>query len=100
MNFLNRFKGIFDQRKKSKKTAQSVIPSRLNFLLWVVALLLLALVARLFYLQVLNGSSFKAEVKSSDTTVQTNNVQRGMIYDSSGKVLVGNQVHQAITYTK
>ncbi|MBN2901907.1 MAG: penicillin-binding protein 2 [Limosilactobacillus mucosae] len=100
MKFLNRFKGIFDQRKKSKKTAQSVIPSRLNFLLWVVALLLLALVARLFYLQVLNGSSFKAEVKSSDTTVQTNNVQRGMIYDSSGKVLVGNQVHQAITYTK
>lgn len=100
MKFLNRFKGIFDQRKKSKKTAQSVIPSRLNFLLWVVALLLLALVARLFYLQVLNGSSFKAEVKSSDTTVQTNNVQRGMIYDSSGKVLVDNQVHQAITYTK
>lgn len=100
MKFLNRFKGIFDQRKKSKKNAQSVIPSRLNFLLWVVALLLLALVARLFYLQVLNGSSFKAEVKSSDTTVQTNNVQRGMIYDSSGKVLVGNQVHQAITYTK
>lgn len=100
MKFLNRFKGIFDQRKKSKKTAQSVIPSRLNFLLWVVALLLLALVARLFYLQVLNGSSFKAEVKSSDTTVQTNNVQRGMIYDSSGKVLVGNHVHQAITYTK
>lgn len=100
MKFLNRFKGIFDQRKKSKKTAQSVIPSRLNFLLWIVALLLLALVARLFYLQVLNGSSFKAEVKSSDTTVQTNNVQRGMIYDASGKVLVGNQVHQAITYTK
>ncbi|WP_347980136.1 penicillin-binding protein 2 [Limosilactobacillus allomucosae] len=100
MKFLNRFKGIFDQRKKGKKNAQSVIPSRLNFLLWIVALLLLALVARLFYLQVLNGSSFKAEVKSSDTTVQTNNVQRGMIYDSSGKVLVGNQVHQAITYTK
>ena len=100
MKFLNRFKGIFDQRKKSKKTAQSVIPSRLNFLLWVVALLLLALVARLFYLQVLNGSSFKAEVKSSDTTVQTNNVQRGMIYDPYGKVVVVNQVHQAITYTK
>lgn len=100
MKFLNRFKGIFDRRGKVKKNAQSVIPSRLNLLLWVVALLLLALVCRLFYLQVLNGSSFKAEVKRSDTTVQTNNVQRGMIYDSSGKVLVGNQAHQAITYTK
>ena len=58
------------------------------------------LAGRLFYLQVLNGSSYKAEVKRSDTTIQTNNVQRGMIYDSRGKVIVGNQTHQAITYTK
>ncbi len=40
-------------------------------------ILLLALTIRLFYLQVLQGTSFKAEVKRSDTTTQTNNVQRG-----------------------
>lgn len=101
MNFFNRFRGIIKFRSRDKKkTAQSVIPFRLNFLLWVVAILLLALAIRLFYLQVLNGSSYKAEVKRSDTTVQTNNVQRGMIYDSTGKVMVGNQAKQAITYTK
>ncbi len=101
MNFLNRFKGLFKFRSRSRnQTAQSAIPFRLNFLLWIVGLLLLALAVRLFYLQVLNGASYKAEVKRSDTTTQTNNVQRGMIYDSTGKVMVGNQATQAITYTK
>ncbi len=101
MNFFNRFKGIFKFRSREKgRTAQSAIPFRLNFLLWIVGLLLLALAVRLFYLQVLNGSAYKAEVKRSDTTIQTNNVQRGMIYDSTGKVMVGNQAKQAITYTK
>ncbi len=101
MNFLNRFKGLFKFRSRSRnKTAKSAIPFRLNFLLWIVGLLLLALAVRLFYLQVLNGASYKAEVKRSDTTTQTNNVQRGMIYDATGKVMVGNQATQAITYTK
>ncbi|WP_251547949.1 peptidoglycan D,D-transpeptidase FtsI family protein [Limosilactobacillus caecicola] len=101
MNFFNRFKGLFKFRSRDKnRTAQSAIPFRLNFLLWIVGLLLLALAVRLFYLQVMNGASYKAEVKRSDTTTQTNNVQRGMIYDSNGKVLVGNQATQAITYTK
>lgn len=101
MNFFNRFKGLFKFRSRSnRKTAQSAIPFRLNFLLWIVGILLLALAARLFYLQVMNGSSYKAEVKRSDTTTQTNNVQRGMIYDSTGKVMVGNEAKQAITYTK
>lgn len=101
MNFLNRFKGLFKFRSRSRnKTAQSAIPFRLTFLLWIVGVLLLALAGRLFYLQVLNGASYKAEVKRSDTTTQTNNVQRGMIYDSTGKVMVGNQATQAITYTK
>ncbi|GAY72875.1 cell division protein FtsI [Lentilactobacillus kosonis] len=55
---------------------------------------------QLAYLQVLQGTKFKAEVNRNDTTVVSGNVQRGMIYDSTGKVLVGNSAHQAITYTK
>lgn len=99
MKFPLRIRKIFRSDKK-KKNNQSEIPFRLNFLLWTVALLLLVLAGRLFYLQVLNGDTYKAEVNRSDTTTETNNVQRGMIYDSTGKVLVGNQSHQAITYTK
>lgn len=101
MKIFERMKSAISSHRNSKnRNAQSIIPFRLNFLLWVVGILLLALAGRLFYLQVLNGTAYKAEVKRSDTTIQTNNVQRGMIYDSQGKVLVGNQTYQAITYTK
>lgn len=99
MKFSTRIKNIFKPRNK-EKAVQSEIPFRLNFLLWTVAILSLILAARLFYLQVLNGDTYKAEVNRSDTTTETNSVQRGMIYDSTGKVLVGNQAHQAVTYTK
>ncbi|MCI1975486.1 MAG: penicillin-binding protein 2 [Limosilactobacillus sp.] len=100
MKFFDRITNYFSSNHGKHKNAQSIIPSRLNLLLWIVGILLLMLAGRLFYLQVLNGSSYKAEVKRSDTTIQTNNVQRGMIYDSRGRVIVGNQTHQAITYTK
>ncbi|WP_373841468.1 peptidoglycan D,D-transpeptidase FtsI family protein [Limosilactobacillus sp.] len=100
MKFFDRIKNRLNSRSRKNRSAQSVIPFRLNLLLWIVGILLLALTIRLFYLQVLNGNAYKAEVKRSDTSIQTNNVQRGMIYDSQGRVLVGNQTHQAITYTK
>ncbi|AKP66098.1 penicillin-binding protein [Levilactobacillus koreensis] len=76
------------------------MPFRLNFLFIIVALLFAALIGQLAYLQVMYGAQFKAEVNSTDTTIETTNVQRGMVYDSTGKVLVGNKAHQAISYTK
>lgn len=99
MKLSTRVKNRFKPRSK-KKTAQSQIPFRLNFLMWAVGILLLLLIGRLFYLQVLNGDTYKADVSDSDTSTETTNVQRGMIYDSTGKVLVGNAAHQAITYTR
>lgn len=66
----------------------------------VVGVLFIALLTRLGYLQVVNGAKMKAEANRSDTTVVSANTQRGMIYDSTGQVLVGNSAHQAITYTK
>lgn len=103
MKFFNQFKGFFyrsPREKNKRRSSQSLLPKRLTILLWVAGILLFVLTARLFVMQVLQGSSYKAEVKRSDTSIQTNNVQRGMIYDSTGKVMVGNQTHQAIEYTK
>ena len=72
----------------------------MNFLFIIVGLLFAALIAQLAYLQILHGTQLKAEVSRTDNTVETNNVQRGMIFDSTGRVLVGNKTHQAISYTK
>lgn len=96
-NFYNR---VSNRNQRSDGPQRSQIPFRLNFLFIIVALLFAALIGQLAYLQVMYGSKFKAEVNSTDTTIETTNVQRGMVYDSTGKVLVGNKAHQAISYTK
>ncbi|MFT8410347.1 MAG: penicillin-binding protein 2 [Schleiferilactobacillus perolens] len=82
------------QRKKSK------IPFRLNFLLLLVFLLFAALMAQLAYLQVVNGDMFQAEVERTDSSIVTKEVARGQVYDSKGRLLVGNEPESAITYTK
>ncbi|KRL38640.1 peptidoglycan D,D-transpeptidase FtsI family protein [Liquorilactobacillus uvarum] len=85
---------------RKNKQGKSQIPFRLNFLFFVVFLLFAALIAQLAYLQIINGTKFESEVSSTDTQTETKNVQRGMIYDSTGKVLVSNNASRAITYTK
>lgn len=98
-NFLNRISNRETGRKK-KNNGGASIPFRMNFLFIVVGLLFAALVGQLAYLQIIYGARFKAEVNRTDNNIETNNVQRGMIFDSTGRVLVGNRSHQAITYTK
>ena len=97
-NFYNRVSNNRNQRSGGPQ--KSSIPFRLNFLFIIVALLFAALIGQLAYLQVMFGAQFKAQVNQTDTTIETTNVQRGMVYDSNGKVLVGNRAHQAIAYTK
>lgn len=97
-NFFSRF--TQHQSKGNKTTTTAQIPFRMNFLFIIVGLLFAALIAQLAYLQILHGSQLKAEVSRTDSTVETSNVQRGMIFDSTGRVLVGNKTHQAISYTK
>ena len=96
MEFFRKVRKTNNKRKQKK----SVIPFRLNFLFLIVFLLFAALIGRLAYLQILHGTMFESEVSSSETETETQNVQRGQIYDSTGKVLVSNKSARAITYTK
>jgi cell division protein FtsI/penicillin-binding protein 2 len=93
---------ILKSNKESSKIrkTKSELPFRLNLIFIIVVILLVTLIGRLAYLQIFNGSKYVADVDRTDTTVETSNVQRGEIYDSTGKVLVGNKSHQAIQYTK
>ncbi|MCT4491210.1 penicillin-binding protein 2, partial [Levilactobacillus parabrevis] len=71
-NFYNR---VSNRNQRSDGPQRSQIPFRLNFLFIIVALLFAALIGQLAYLQVMYGSKFKAEVNSTDTTIETTNVQ-------------------------
>lgn len=87
-------------RLKIKKGSMSRIPVRLNVLMGIVILMLVALGWRLVNLQITDSAKYKTEVTSSESSIEKINVQRGLIYDSTGKVLVTNKGSQAITYTK
>nr|WP_137611501.1 penicillin-binding protein 2 [Companilactobacillus huachuanensis] len=87
-------------KKRTGSQAKSTIPFRLNLLFFIVFVLFAMLVAQLAYLQIVYGGKFQAEVDRTDKTVMTGSVPRGMIYDSKGRLLVGNSTANAITYTK
>lgn len=78
----------------------SSTPIRMRIILGVIFILFALLIAQLAYLQLVYGSRFKAEVRSTDSTVVSNQVPRGVMYDANGRVLVGNKANNAITYTK
>lgn len=90
----------FKQQKKGTRDSKSIIPFRLNLLFFLVFMLFVALIIQMAHLQIMQGKRFAAEAANNSTKVETRNVQRGMIFDSTGKVLVGNDSSRAITYTK
>ena len=90
------------QEPKNKTFRRSHVPFRLNFLFFIIFIftLFVALIARLGYLQIVNGEEMEARVKSTSTITVQESTPRGMIYDSTGKALVTNKANQAITYTR
>ncbi|WP_276509287.1 penicillin-binding transpeptidase domain-containing protein [Weissella diestrammenae] len=91
-----------NRRGTARKAPNSLtrIPIRLNILLGLVIVMLIALGAQLMNLQIRNHEKFVAEISSGTQSVEKEKVQRGMIYDTTGKVLVANKGSQAVMYTK
>ncbi|GAO99576.1 peptidoglycan D,D-transpeptidase FtsI family protein [Fructobacillus ficulneus] len=85
---------------RDKNDARANLPTRLKLLLGVVIAICLALIIQLAFLTIKQGTSYLAEVNKSDQTVEQGNAQRGLIYDSTGKVITGNKPQTAITYTR
>ncbi|MCE4956124.1 penicillin-binding protein 2 [Macrococcus caseolyticus] len=65
----------------------------------IVSLLIL-LVLRLGYLQIVKGEAYKKAVDNNENIEVNESVPRGRIYDRNGKLLVDNTSKKAITYTR
>ncbi|MEY2567241.1 MAG: penicillin-binding protein 2 [Actinomycetota bacterium] len=72
-------------------------PLRLGVLGIVVVSLFAALLARLWYLQVMDSQTFKVEATTNQVRVVYEEAPRGRILDRNGKVLVDNRGSQVIT---
>ncbi|WP_281680798.1 penicillin-binding protein 2 [Lactobacillus gallinarum] len=90
----------FRKNSGTGSNKQSSTPIRMRIIVGVILVLFAMLIGQLAYLQLVYGSRFKAEVQQSDSTVVSNQVPRGVMYDAKGHVLVGNKATNAITYTK
>lgn len=90
----------FRKNSGTGSTKQASTPIRMKIILGVIFVLFALLIGQLAYLQLAYGSRFKAEVAKTDSTVVSNQVPRGVMYDAKGRVLVGNKANNAITYTK
>lgn len=96
MNFFK--KKLKTKNDNSKKQAST--PVRMKIILGIIFVLFATLIGQLAYLQIGYGSRFKAEVQKSNSAVVSSQVPRGVMYDTKGRVLVGNRAKNAITYTK
>lgn len=82
------------------KSQTANTPLRMKILVGVILILFAALVGQLTYLQLIYGTRFSSEVNSTDESTMTKSVPRGVMYDSQGRVLVGNKAENAITYMR
>lgn len=82
------------------KKKKSHIPVRLNILFSVIVFLFGALAVKLFDLQVININKYDALLNRTKNVQIKTDSTRGQIYDSKGKLLVGNQSYTAIQYTR
>lgn len=91
----------FSKKNKNEENfKKGHVPFRLDFLFFIVFILFTALVVRLSYLQINQYDEFVTIVEKGQTSTVEENAPRGYIYDSTGKILVGNKANQAILYTR
>lgn len=84
---------------KKRKKKRALLPFRLNVLFAIVFLLFSALVLQLGVVQIINGEEHQAVLEETTNDIAEISVPRGMIYDSEGNVIVGNEPIYSITYT-
>ncbi len=86
--------------KRLERSISSTIPKRLNILLIVVLVMLGMLVYKTYSLQIKHYKYYKDLVYKSKSTIIKEPVERGEIYDSRGKLIVGNKTIYVVQYNK
>ncbi|MDR0899440.1 MAG: penicillin-binding protein 2, partial [Lactobacillaceae bacterium] len=81
-------------------TNDQVLPVRLNIIFYVSFVLMTLLIIKLTILTIFDGNTYFQTVNRTDTVTQKIAVPRGTIYDSAGKIVVGNTPTASIMYTR
>lgn len=87
------------ERRKDKLNI--IIERRYKIIIVLIAILMLGLVAKLVYMQVIKYDDYKIELKRlTKRIVDGPSTPRGRIYDRNGKIIVDNESVKTIYYKK
>ena len=89
-----------EDNKFKKKKKKSHIPFRLNILFLLIFFAFSTLVLRLGYVQIVKGQTYTEKLEATRNVVTTVSSPRGLIYDSEGKILAGNESSYALVFTR
>ncbi|WP_349407829.1 peptidoglycan D,D-transpeptidase FtsI family protein [Pseudalkalibacillus sp. SCS-8] len=84
----------------TKKKKRSHVPLRLNILFLSVFIMFTALILRLGVIQIVHGTSFKAEADRTENITAKLDAPRGKMFDRHGRVVVDNKPVFSITFTR
>ena len=90
-----------NKETKVLKDPTKLIPKRINLLFFVIFVLFMILIGKLFHMQVLNSHFYAEKSISAGGDVQIiEGAPRGNIYDASGKALATTIPVQAVEFTR
>ncbi|MCW8886310.1 MAG: penicillin-binding protein 2 [Motiliproteus sp.] len=88
------------QALKDHQRERRTFTSRTLIAFTIVVVMMLALVARLFYLQVMQYDTYRAKSDQNRVQLQPVPPTRGLIYDRNGQLLADNRPSHNLTLTK
>ena len=89
---------IVDRRKDN---IGIIIKRRYKIIIVLISILMLGLIAKLVYMQVIKYDDYKVELKRlTKRIVDGPSTPRGRIYDRNGKIIVDNEAVKTISYRK
>lgn len=91
------FKSVFDKLNSEgsyfapQSSQARGYDSKITVSFWILVLSFFAIVSRLFFLQVILGTSYKEQAQENTTYILTQAAPRGIIYDREHRVLASNK---------
>ena len=90
-----------NKTKKDERNLTEVINKRYNSLIFIVIILYVVILGRVFYLQIIKENDYKESLAmATEKTVESTSAPRGRIYDRNYNLLVDNEGVKTIYYKK
>ena len=87
--------------KKDEKDLAEVVDKRYNELVFVIVVLYVIILGRVFYLQIIKENEYKENLAmATEKTIESTSAPRGRIYDRNYNLLVDNEGVKTIYYKK